>query len=180
MIALNVTALLPPGYDRGVNHILIAVLDGLKGFPEANTSAFPQICNTFGVRVLEGPQGDPASDQGHLSGRECRDGARSARRSSRPTGAGAIRLSAKSGGAPGIVSRRSSRSRLRSYMHGNSAPTLSHAQPERSLARACLDSQKQPEAIAHAPSLTRRHYERMSTPLIQLRADASRSAGTRR
>jgi transposase-like protein len=27
---------------RGVNDILIAVLDGLKGFPEAITSVFPQ------------------------------------------------------------------------------------------------------------------------------------------
>jgi transposase-like protein len=67
---------------RGVNDILIAVVDGLKGFPEAITSVFPQtIVQTcivhliqLGIRCLEGPQGDFARNQGHLSGRECRDG----------------------------------------------------------------------------------------------------------
>ena len=28
--------------ERGVNDILVAVVDGLKGFPEAITSAYPQ------------------------------------------------------------------------------------------------------------------------------------------
>jgi putative transposase len=29
---------------RGVNDILIAVVDGLKGFPEAITTVFPRLC----------------------------------------------------------------------------------------------------------------------------------------
>jgi putative transposase len=62
---------------RGVNDILIAVVDGLKGFPEAITSVYPQttvqtrivhlIRKQPGVRFLEGPQGD-------LPGRERRHG----------------------------------------------------------------------------------------------------------
>ena len=68
---------------RGVNDILIAVVDGLKGFPEAITSVFPQtlvqtcivhLMEQPGVRVLEGPQGDPARHQGDLPRRERRDG----------------------------------------------------------------------------------------------------------
>ena len=69
---------------RGVNDILIAVVDGLKGFPEAITSVFPEtvvqtcivhlIRNSLGIRLLEGPQGDPARHQGDLPGRERRAG----------------------------------------------------------------------------------------------------------
>jgi hypothetical protein len=67
---------------RGVNDILIAVVDGLKGFPEAITSGISANCcadlhrapdqEQPGLRVLEGPQGDPARDQGNLPGRERR------------------------------------------------------------------------------------------------------------
>ena len=74
---------------RGVNDILIAVVDGLKGFPEAITSVFPQTIGADlhrasdpqqpGLRVLEGPQGDPARHQGDLPGRDRRDGAGPAR-----------------------------------------------------------------------------------------------------
>ena len=65
---------------RGLNDILIAVVDGLKGFPEAITSVFPQTAGSDLhrasdpqqplLRHLEGPQGDPAFDQGDLSRRE--------------------------------------------------------------------------------------------------------------
>jgi putative transposase len=61
--------------NRGVQDILIAVVDGLKGFPEAITAAFPeamvQTCIVHLVRhspellLLEGPQGGgrrPAPD----------------------------------------------------------------------------------------------------------------------
>jgi hypothetical protein len=61
---------------RGVNDILIAVVDGLKGFPEAITSVFPQtVVQTCIVHLMERSQGDPALDQGHLPGRERRHGA---------------------------------------------------------------------------------------------------------
>jgi hypothetical protein len=63
---------------RGVNDILIAVVDGLRGFPEAITSVYPQtIVQTsivhlnqkqFGIRFLERSQVSLAWDQGHLSG----------------------------------------------------------------------------------------------------------------
>ena len=69
---------------RGLNDILIAVVDGLKGFPEAITSVFPQTLVQTCIRAfdpqqpllrhLEGPQGDPAFDQGDLSRRERRYG----------------------------------------------------------------------------------------------------------
>ena len=52
--------------NRGVEDILIAVVDGLKGFPEAIAAVFPQaivqtcivhlIRNSHGFRLLERPQ----------------------------------------------------------------------------------------------------------------------------
>ena len=106
---------------RGVNDILIAVVDGLKGFPEAIASVFPQtmvqtcivhlIRNSLAFVSLEGSQGDPARHQGDLPGRERRHGAASGSRSSRPNGASAIRRSARPGGGPGSTSCRSSPSR---------------------------------------------------------------------
>jgi len=74
---------------RGVNDILIAVVDGLKGFPEAITSVSAHRRADLhrapdpqqpGVRVLERPPVNPAGNQGDLPGRGCRDGARPARR----------------------------------------------------------------------------------------------------
>src|SRR5438034_7930419 len=58
---------------RGVNDILIAVVDGLQGFPEAIASVYPQTVVYLhrapdpqqpGVCSLEGSQGDPAGHQG--------------------------------------------------------------------------------------------------------------------
>jgi transposase-like protein len=72
---------------RGVNDILIAVVDGLKGFPErlglsadggADLHRAPDPQQP-GVCRLEGSQGDPACHQGNLPGRECRHGAGPAR-----------------------------------------------------------------------------------------------------
>ena len=67
---------------RGVNDILIAVVDGLKGFPKAITSVFPQtivqtcivhlIRNSLAFVSWKEPQGDAAGDQGDLSRRERR------------------------------------------------------------------------------------------------------------
>lgn len=70
---------------RGVNDILIAVVDGPEGLPRSDQFGLPpdaganlhrapdpqQPC----LRVLEGPQGNPAFEQGDLSGRERRRGA---------------------------------------------------------------------------------------------------------
>ena len=68
---------------RGVNDILIAVVDGLKGFPEAITAVFPQtmvqtcivhlIRNSLAFVSLEGPQGDPARRSRRSTGAENAD-----------------------------------------------------------------------------------------------------------
>ena len=62
---------------RGVNDILVAVVDGLKGFPEAITSVFPQtVVQTCIVHLseqltfIERSQGDPTLDQSDLPGGE--------------------------------------------------------------------------------------------------------------
>ena len=65
--------------NRGVEDVLIAVVDGLKGFPDAITAVFPQaqvqtcivhlIRNSLDVRVLQGPQGGRGGAQGDLPGR---------------------------------------------------------------------------------------------------------------
>lgn len=64
--------------NRGVADILIAVVDGLKGFPEAIGAVFPQTSPDLyrasdppfaRVRVVEGPQGRRAGAQGNLQGR---------------------------------------------------------------------------------------------------------------
>ena len=56
--------------NRGVEDVLIAVVDGLKGFPDAITAVFPQaqvqtcivhlMRNIARLRVLQGPQGGAA------------------------------------------------------------------------------------------------------------------------
>ena len=68
--------------NRGVEDVLIAVVDGLKGFPEAITAVFPQAtvqtCIVHllrpqpGLRLLEGPQVRGGGSQEHLPGRRCR------------------------------------------------------------------------------------------------------------
>ena len=62
--------------NRGVEDVLIAVVDGLKGFPEAITAVFPeatvQTCIVHLLRqsldfvVLQGPQGRGCGAEGHL------------------------------------------------------------------------------------------------------------------
>jgi putative transposase len=61
--------------NRGVEDILIAVVDGLKGFPEAINAVFPdtmvQTCSApdpsfHGFRVLEGPQAHRGRVKGDL------------------------------------------------------------------------------------------------------------------
>jgi hypothetical protein len=73
---------------RGVNDIFIAVVDGLKGFAEAITTVFPQTV----VQICIVPW--PGS------------------RTSRPSGASDIRLSARPGAEPGSTSFDSLPSRL--------------------------------------------------------------------
>src|SRR5215218_5302564 len=73
----------------GLNDILIAVVDGLKGFPEAIASVYPQtvvqtcivhlIRNSLAFVAWKESQGDLACHQGNLPGRECRHGAGPAR-----------------------------------------------------------------------------------------------------
>ena len=64
--------------NRGVEDILIAVVDGLKGFPEAITAVFPQthvqtcivhlIRNSLSFVSWQGPQGGPAGAAGRSTG----------------------------------------------------------------------------------------------------------------
>ena len=68
--------------NRGIGDILIAVVDGLKGFPEAINAVFPltviQTCIVHLIRhslefvVLEGPQARCSSAQGDLPSQERR------------------------------------------------------------------------------------------------------------
>jgi putative transposase len=68
--------------NRGVADILIAVVDGLKGFPEAINAAFPRdggpdvhrppAAQLDELRVVEGPKADRAGAQERLSGRDGR------------------------------------------------------------------------------------------------------------
>ena len=68
--------------NRGVEDILIAVVDGLKGFPEAIAAVFPptivQTCivhlirNSHGFRLMEGPQADRRRTQERSTGRRTR------------------------------------------------------------------------------------------------------------
>ena len=78
---------------RGLNDILIAVVDGLKGFPEAITTVYPQtLVQTCIVHLIRN----------------------SLALSSKPNGASAIRRSAKPGVEPGTMSFPFSRLRRRS------------------------------------------------------------------
>src|SRR4029077_8099220 len=71
---------------RGVNDILIAVVDGAQGLPGSDHVGVPAERGADlhrasdpqqpGLRVMEGPQGDPARHQGDLPGRERRYGHR--------------------------------------------------------------------------------------------------------
>ena len=77
---------------RGVQDILLAIVDGLQGFPDAITAVFPdtivQTCivhlirNSIRPGGLEGPQALGSGSEAGLPGRRCRDGR---------TGAGRIR-----------------------------------------------------------------------------------------
>jgi Transposase, Mutator family len=104
---------------RGVNDILIAVVDGLKGFPDAITSVFPQtVVQTCIVHLIRNSLAFvswkdrrailPAIKAIYRA--ENADMAWSGSRSSRPNGASAIRRSARPGAGPGSTWCRSSRS----------------------------------------------------------------------
>jgi len=76
---------------RGVQDVLIAVADGLKGFPEAIATVFPQALPDLhcafdpqqpSLRDLERPESDHALDQSHLPG---------GKRRYRPSPAGRVR-----------------------------------------------------------------------------------------
>ena len=68
--------------NRGVEDVLIAVVDGLKGFPEAITAVFPDTHRPDlhrppaapqpRLRLLQGPQGGRGRAEGHLPGRRRR------------------------------------------------------------------------------------------------------------
>jgi len=68
--------------NRGIADILIAVVDGLKGFPDAINAVFPEtvvqtcivhlIRGLQELRLLEGPEGRRKRAQERLSRRECR------------------------------------------------------------------------------------------------------------
>ena len=111
--------------SRGVNDILIAVVDGLKGLAEAIETAFPQHDGADlhrapdpqqpGLRGLEGSQGGGRGAATDLHGGHRRGGRKRRWRSLQPaTGARSIRRSCSPGGGPGSTSSRSSPSRRRS------------------------------------------------------------------
>jgi putative transposase len=73
--------------NRGTEDILLAVVDGLKGFPEAINAVFPeaivQTCIVHpqeldGLRLLEGSQGPGDGAQGNLPSAERRSGRKGA------------------------------------------------------------------------------------------------------
>ena len=74
--------------NRGVEDIIFAVVDGLKGFPDAITATFPRttvqtcIVHLRGQLsfVSGGPQAAPAGTAGDLPGRDGRGGRAAARR----------------------------------------------------------------------------------------------------
>ena len=77
---------------RGVNDILIAVVDGLSVYPNRWCRPASCICPQQScLRRLEGPQGDPALDQVDLSGRERRGGGAQGCGARGPDGASATR-----------------------------------------------------------------------------------------
>ncbi len=66
--------------NRGVNDVLVAIVDGSKGFPEAINAVFPQttvqtcivhLIRFDGFRLLEGPQSPRRRAEGDLSGEGC-------------------------------------------------------------------------------------------------------------
>lgn len=68
---------------RGVEDVLIAVVDCLKGFPEAITAVFPEtqvqtcivhLIRVAGVRGLQGPQSGSGSLEGDLPGKDAEAG----------------------------------------------------------------------------------------------------------
>ena len=112
---------------RGLNDILIAVVDGLKG-PEAINASFRrryQTCIVHLIRqqssfVLERSQGDPAFDQGDLSCRERRSGPRPAR------GIRSRMGKALSGDRPGLAQGLGARDPVLRFRAGNPQDDLHH------------------------------------------------------
>jgi hypothetical protein len=108
---------------RGVNDILIAVVDGLKGFPEAIASVYPQtLVQTCIVHLIRNSLAFVAWKDRKailpaikaIYRAENADMAWYGSKSSKTNGASATRRSAKSGAAPGTRSFRFSPSLLAS------------------------------------------------------------------
>ena len=108
--------------NRGVEDMLVAVVDGLKGFPDAITAAFPtgdgadlhrpSAAPQPGFRLLEGPQARGGGAQGLSTGPSMPPAAKPrSRPSRRAPGAANTRRSARAGGGPGERSSRSMPSR---------------------------------------------------------------------
>ena len=57
--------------NRGVQDILIAVVDGLKGFPEAITAAFPDAMVQSGAPPVQGWIGPPDQSRDALHPASC-------------------------------------------------------------------------------------------------------------
>ena len=104
--------------NRGVEDVLIAVVDGLKGFPEAITAVFPQATvQTCIVHLLrhsldfvswKDRKAGGSRAEGHLPGRRCRRRrSRAQRLRGRASGARNTRPSARAGDVPGARSSRS-------------------------------------------------------------------------
>jgi putative transposase len=105
--------------NRGVGDILIAVVDGLKGFPEAISAVFPQtVVQTCIVHLIrhslefvswkDRKTVMPAL-RALYRAKDAEAGRKARWRSSRPaTGASALRRSLRAGGATGTTSSRSS------------------------------------------------------------------------
>ena len=110
--------------NRGVEDFLFAVVDGLKGFPDAITAVFPRDDRAdlhrpsdqeqSELRVLAGSQTAGASAAGDLPGRDGRGGRATARRLRGRVGQEVSRRSPRPGGGSGTRSCRSSPIRRRS------------------------------------------------------------------
>ena len=95
--------------NRGIDDVLFAVVDGLKGFPDPITAVFPNAIGHDlhcppdtpqpGLRVLAGPQAPAASAGGDLSGRD-RGGRQAAARRLRSRVGQEV-----SGDRPGVAAR---------------------------------------------------------------------------
>jgi putative transposase len=102
--------------NRGVEDVLVAVVDGLKGFPDAITAVpagdgsdlhRPSAAPQPGFRLLEGPQARSGGAQGIYRAVDAAAGEAALTPSRKAPGAGSTRRSAKAGDVPGAKSPRS-------------------------------------------------------------------------